>query len=129
MLDMIAGYMEAGFLENIVDMFKSDPALFKHLPGLVADERGRVRLGAAALVEELLPAYRADIERTVGSIARVALTNENPAIRGDAAYLLELIGGEAATAALRAALGAEADPAVREAIMDALKDDDTAAAT
>ncbi len=121
MIDMISSYMEGGFLENIVDMFRADPALFKHLPALITDERGRVRIGVAALVDELLPEFRDEIERTVDAIASAGLSHENPSIRGDAAYLLELIGSDAAMAHLRAALQSERHPAVREAIADALK--------
>ena len=115
--------MEGGFLENIIDMFRHDPSLFKHLPALVTDERGRVRIGVAALVDELLPEFRPEIERTIDGIASAGLTHQNPSIRGDAAYLLELIGTEEAKARLRAALEVERHPAVREAIEDALDDD------
>ena len=118
---MISSYMEGGFLENIVDMFRADPTLFKYLPALIADERGRVRIGAAALVDELLPEFRAEIERELDAIASAGLAHANPSIRGDAAYLLELIGGDAAMARLRAALELEQHPAVREAISDALE--------
>lgn len=121
MLDMIAEYMEGGFLENIVDMFKADPALFELLPALISDGRGRVRLGTVALVEESLPIERARIEREIDNIAG-GLAHENPIVRGDVIYLLEIIGGEVATGLLRRALTAESNPAVRELIIDALGD-------
>ncbi|MBI5049430.1 MAG: hypothetical protein HZC11_00775 [Nitrospirae bacterium] len=51
---MILDYMENGFLENIIDMFKHDEALYPFIIDMIKDERVRVRLGAAALVEELM---------------------------------------------------------------------------
>ena len=50
---MIADYMEKGFLENIIDMFKHDKTLYLFIGELMTDERVRVRLGMSALVETL----------------------------------------------------------------------------
>jgi hypothetical protein len=58
---MIADHMEGGFLENIIDMFKHDRGLYSLVPHLMADERGRVRLGTVALIEALRDAHRKEI--------------------------------------------------------------------
>jgi len=88
---MIADYMEKGFLENIIDMFKHDKGLYPLIGELMTDERMRVRLGISALVETLAKEDRNTIARAIPGIAHL-LRNENPIIRGDAAYLLGIIG-------------------------------------
>jgi hypothetical protein len=50
---MIADYMEKGFLENIIDMFKHDASLYAYIGELMRDERLIVRIGFSALVETL----------------------------------------------------------------------------
>lgn len=88
---LIADYMERGFLENIIDMFRHDKGLYPLIGELMKDERVRVRLGIAALVETLT---EEDPENILGSIPSIAglLRDQNPVIRGDAAYLLGMIG-------------------------------------
>lgn len=88
---MIADYMEKGFLENIIDMFKHDRSLYPLMGDLMKDERVRVRLGISALVEMLA---RDDPENILSSIPSISglLNNQNPTVRGDAAYLLGIIG-------------------------------------
>jgi HEAT repeat protein len=88
---MIADYMEKGFLENIIDMFKHDKGLYPLIGELMADERMRVRLGMSALVETLAKEDADNIARSIQSIAAL-LKDQNPTIRGDAAYLLGIIG-------------------------------------
>ena len=66
---MIADHMEAGFLENIIDMFKHDRSLFSHLGHLINDGRGRVRMGAVALAETLKDGYPDEIVKAIPSIA------------------------------------------------------------
>lgn len=90
--EMIADYMEKGFLDNIVDMFRYNG--WEHV-GLVAklikDERLRVRIGAIALVESLkemgLP-----VNDAVSDTLVPLLTDESPAVVGDALYCLGFIG-------------------------------------
>lgn len=87
---MIADYMENGFLENIVDMFKHDKNLYPVIGDMIGDERGRVRLGTVALVEILKSGNDKDIISVIPEIAK-NLKNPNPTIRDDAAYLLGII--------------------------------------
>jgi len=87
---MIADYMEKGFLDNIIDMFKHDKGLYPLIGDLMKDERMRVRLGISALVETLAKEDTENIAISIPSIAGI-LRNENPTIRGDAVYLLGII--------------------------------------
>ena len=119
MTKMIADYMEHGFLENIIDMFKHDRGLYPVIGDLLSDERGRVRLGAVALVEELNKAYRDEIIRVIPHIAK-NLRDENPTIRGDTAYLLGIIGHRDALPYLKDAMDDE-NPMVREVIEESIE--------
>jgi HEAT repeat protein len=103
MLDLLAEYMEKGFLENIVDALRHDPALFAHLPALMADQRSRVRIGTVALVETLGRSHEAEIRAQLPGLLAL-LAHENTAVRGDALYLLEIIGDPAASAAVAQAV-------------------------
>lgn len=118
MIKMIADYMEQGFLENIIDMFKHDRSLYSIIGSLLADERGRVRLGTVALVEELKKDYEDEIIRVIPDIAR-NLRNQNPTIRGDSAYLLGIIKHQDAVSFLREASGDD-NPLVRQIIEESI---------
>ncbi|GAB4534865.1 MAG: HEAT repeat domain-containing protein [Thermodesulfovibrionia bacterium] len=118
MTRFIADYMEHGFLENIIDMFKHDRTLYPVISDLISDERGRVRIGTVALVEELMRDYEDEIIKVIPHIAR-NLTNEDPTIRGDTAYLLGLIGHKDAIPYLMDALNDE-DTRVKEVIEEAI---------
>ena len=88
--EMIADYMEGGYLDNIVDMFKHDENLYEYVGYLMTDERMRVRIGVTALMEELRK-VSGRVEKAVPRIIPL-LEDENPVTRGDAAYLLGIIG-------------------------------------
>jgi len=88
---MIADHMENGFLENIIDMFKHDKKLYAYIGDLLQDERMRVRLGVSALIETLKREDSANVIQAIPFILPL-LKNQNPMIRGDAAYLLGIIG-------------------------------------
>jgi hypothetical protein len=77
---LIADYIENGFLENIIDMFKHDESLYYLIGDLVKDERLNVRIGVSALIETL----------AIPSIISL-LKDQNPTIRSDTAYLLGII--------------------------------------
>ncbi|MDP1759477.1 MAG: hypothetical protein Q8K77_06745, partial [Thermodesulfovibrionales bacterium] len=79
---MIADYMENGFLENIIDMFKRDKSLYAFIGELMADERVRVRLGMSALVETLKEEDPENIYSALPNILPLLRHNE-PVIRGD----------------------------------------------
>ncbi len=112
--------MEDGFLENIISMFREDKSLFQLLGELLSDERSRVRIGVVALVESLQSeeACRDSIQAAIPGIA-ILLDDPNPVIRGDAAYLLGIIGHPSALQYLKNALNDEND-LVRESVSDAI---------
>jgi HEAT repeat protein len=117
---MILDYMEKGFLENIIDMFKHDEGLFPLIIDMIKDKRVRVRLGATALVEELIKQKPAPLVRLIPDIAKL-LNDEDPVVRGDGANLLDIIKHKDALPFL---LGAELDDDanVREIVKEAIKE-------
>ncbi len=117
---MILDYMEKGFLENIIDMFKHDESLFPLIIDMIKDERVRVRLGATALVEELIKQKPEPLVRLIPDIA-ILLKYENPTVRGDAAYLLGIIRHKDALSFLVDVENDE-DPSVKEIVRDAMQD-------
>ncbi len=92
---MVADYMEKGFLENIIDMFKHDPGMYEMLPELIRDERIRVRIGATALVEELLKEDPEHVHQALQYLVPL-LQDKNPTVRGDAANLIALVAPDRA---------------------------------
>jgi len=115
---MLIEYMGKGFLENIISMFKQDNSLYRFIPDLLGDDNLRVRLGATALVEELVVEQREELAAAVpGTIG--LLKQESPTIRGDAASVLGIIKDAAAIDALRICLNDD-HPGVREVARDAL---------
>ena len=93
MIKMLADHMENGFLENIVDMFKHDKSYFPFIGNILGDERMGVRIGTVALVEILMTRDLDNVLLAIPGIAKL-LRDPSPTIRGDAAYLLGIIGHE-----------------------------------
>jgi HEAT repeat protein len=120
MLAMLADHMEAGFLESIIDMFRHDRSLYRLVAELVADERSRVRIGTAALVEELRDEHAEEVHSLIPEVAAL-LTHEGPIIRADAVYLLSVIGHRDALPCLEEALGGESD-AVRQVVRETIEE-------
>jgi len=119
-LQLISDYLEAGYLENIIDMFKHDKSLYKLVPELIRDERSRVRIGTVALIESLLDEDRSYIITSIPAIA-TALKDDSATIRGDAAYLLGVIGHRDGLPYLKEAINDTHD-LVRETILDAIRE-------
>ncbi|MBI4850176.1 MAG: HEAT repeat domain-containing protein [Nitrospirae bacterium] len=119
MKKLISDHMENGFLENIIDMFRHDKSLYPMIGEMLGDERSRVRVGAVALVETLMGE---DIDTVVKAIPCIAetLKSPNPTIRGDAAYLLGIIGHKEALPYLLKATDDE-HWLVREAVVEAIE--------
>ncbi len=84
---MLRDYMENGFLENIIDMFRADPSLWSAVPDMIADERSRVRIGTIAIAEQFASTHKDEIARVLPDIAK-GLKHKEPTIRGDVVYLL-----------------------------------------
>jgi hypothetical protein len=115
---MLIEYMGNGFLENIIAMFKQDSSLYRFVPDMLGDDNLRVRLGATALVEELVVEHRKELSAAVPGTIRL-LSQENPTIRGDAASVLGIIKDASAVDALRICLH-DSHPGVREIARDSL---------
>jgi len=118
MIKMIADHMENGFLENIVDLFKHDKSYFPFIGTMLGDERMGVRIGTMALVETLKTEDLEHVLLAVPGIARL-LKDPSPTIRGDAAYLLGIIGHEKGLLYLEEARNDEYLP-VRETVEEAI---------
>ncbi|MHB8883353.1 MAG: HEAT repeat domain-containing protein [Thermodesulfovibrionales bacterium] len=117
---MLADYMENGFLDNIIDMFRHDRSLYPLVADLIRDERIRVRIGTTALLEELSRIDRANIAEAVPNILPL-LEAADPVVRGDAVNLLGIIGHRTAVPFLEKMLHDE-DKNVRILAQEALKD-------
>jgi len=101
LLQMISDYMENGFLENIIDMFRHDVTLYRLIGELIQDERVRVRLGVTALMEEL---KKTDPDHVILAQEHLLplLHHADAVVRGDAANLVGLIGNSASLLSLKA---------------------------
>ena len=117
---MLIEYMGRGFLENIIALMKQDPPTVRFIPDLIGDDNIMVRLGATALVEELVQEHRPVLEAVVPALVKL-LGHENPTIRGDAANVLGIIRDRSAVEALRAHLNDE-HPTVREIVREILQE-------
>lgn len=118
---MIADYMEKGFLENIIAMFKHDKSLYAFIGELMADERVRVRLGMSALVETLKEEDPENISSALPNILPLLRHNE-PVIRGDAAYLLGIIGHKESIPMLEETANNDTNKEVRLIAKEAVED-------
>jgi HEAT repeat protein len=118
LMTMVLDYMEKGFLDNIVDMFRRDESLFPFIVPMIQDERVRVRLGATALVEELSVTHRESLGRLIPELGGL-LADPNPTVRGDCANLLGIIRQPEALPFLRQ-LKADDNESVREIAGEAI---------
>lgn len=120
---MLIEYMGKGFLDNIIALFKQDRSLYRFTADLLGDENLMVRLGATALVEELVKEHREELRAAVPGIIEL-LKHGNPTIRGDAASVLGIIRDRSSRQALEACM-LDSHQGVREAAVDALKEMET----
>ncbi len=111
--------MEGGFLENIIDMFKHDKRYYPFIGELLGDERMGVRIGTVALIETLITEDGDHVLSAIPGIGKL-LKGSNATIRGDAAYLLGIIGHRDALPFLSDVSGDE-NELVREAVEEAIK--------
>ena len=117
---MLADYMENGLLDNIIDMFKHDQSLYAYIGDLITDERIRVRIGATALVESLRKEDPENVKKAIPHLLPL-LKAETPVIRGDAAYLLGVIGNRDVVPFLNEIIN-DADTNVRMIAEEAIED-------
>jgi HEAT repeat protein len=117
---MLADYMENGLLDNIIDMFKHDQSLYAYIGDLITDERIRVRIGATALVESLRKEDPENVKKAIPYLLPL-LKADAPFIRGDAAYLLGVIGNGDVVPFLNEIIN-DADTNVRVIVEEAIED-------
>jgi HEAT repeat protein len=117
---MLADYIENGLLDNIIDMFKHDQSLYAYIGDLITDERIRVRIGATALVESLRKEDPENVAKAIPHLLPL-LKAETPVIRGDAAYLLGVIGNRDVVPFLNEIIN-DADTNVRMIAEEAIED-------
>lgn len=100
---MIADYMENGFLDNIIDMFRHDSSLYDLIGALILDERVRVRVGITALMEEM---KKLDPDHIILAQKNLLplLDHIDAVARGDAANLIGIIGHRASLPFLKQCL-------------------------
>jgi HEAT repeat protein len=120
MRDMLIEYMGNGFLENIVALLKQDSTLYRFIADMLGTDNIRVRLGATALVEDLVAERRSEIRQAVPGIIAL-LKHDSPTIRGDAASVLGIIRDRSAIEALKLCLH-DGNPGVREVAGEALQE-------
>lgn len=114
----VAAFLGQGALDVLVSLFKADPTLYALLGELVASPEIGVRLGAAALVEELASADAVHRPEAAAALAPL-LAAADPVVRGDAAWLLGFVGGAADLPALQRLASSDPSADVREAAAEA----------
>ena len=100
LLKVIADFLEMGYVENIVAMFKQEPRYYQWTGDLLSDERFAVRLGVSVLFEYLVEERPEQIELAVPSLAR-ALRNEASWTRGEAVSVLAIINSSESRALIK----------------------------
>ena len=118
---MLRDYMEKGFLENIIDMFRADPSLWSAVPEMITDERSRVRIGTIALAETYFETHKDEIVKALPNIA-LGLKHKEPTIRGDVVYLLSIVGQKGALESLREAASVEEHPQIKGAMREVIEE-------
>ncbi len=118
LLGVIADFIEQGLVENIVSMFRQDPACYRFSGDLLRDERFMVRVGTAVLFEWLKEERPGEVVRAIPFLAPL-LVEETAYMRGEAVNLLGIIGTDEALAMVRQLLG-DPDPQVAEIARDIL---------
>ena len=114
----VADFLGRGLLDVLVDLFRSDPSLYELLGELLADPQIGVRRGASALVEELAAVDPSRRPLAAAALAPL-LQHEDAVRRGDAAYLLGIVGGAGELAALEQAAALDPNADVREVAAEA----------
>lgn len=117
---MLADYMEKGFLENIIDMFRHDRKLYNLVGELIQDERVRVRIGVTAMMEEL---GRIDAHYARDAVSNLLplLDHDDPVVRGDVSNIIGIIGDENVLPLLEKGLN-DNDPNVRLILVEAIEE-------
>ena len=100
LLQVIADFLDMGYVENIVALFRQEPRYYDWTARLLADERLTVRLGVSVLFEYLVELAPEQVHRAVPVLVE-QLTHPIDQIRGEAASVLGIIATAEALEALR----------------------------
>jgi hypothetical protein len=118
LIAVIADFLELGHVENIMAMFRQNPALYALSGELVRDERFKVRMGMAVLFEEMRALRPQEMALAIPSLLSV-LAEEQPWMRGEAVNLLGIIGTPEALAWIKPLVD-DPEPQIREMVADIL---------
>lgn len=120
LLTVIADFIEMGHVENIVSMFKKDPALYELTGDLLRDERYMVRMGMAILFEELALVKPTEIGLAIPAL--LALLGDSPTyVRGEAVTLLGIINTPEALGPIKTLVN-DPDPQIAEIALDIINE-------
>jgi len=118
LVTVIADFLEMGHVDNIVAMFKQDPACYLLVGHLLRDERFMVRLGVAVLFEELQALRPDEIALAVPALLPL-LREKTHWVRGEAVNILGIINTPEALAHVRS-LADDPEAQIREMVADIL---------
>jgi len=90
--ELLAENLSTGNLDQVISLFQYNGALYETIGLLVKSEKMNVRIGIAAVMEELFDAGLANTEKALENI-QALLKDPNPVVRGDAANLVGILGG------------------------------------
>lgn len=110
---VIGDFLEMGHAENIIAMFRHEPAYYEWVGELLVDERLNVRLGLNVMFEELITMDPENVNKAIPSLIDVVENEEEPLYRGEAISLLGLIGNAISLSVIKNALQDDS-PQVRE---------------
>lgn len=111
---VIADFLEMGHVENIVAMFRREPAYYSWTGEILDDERFAVRVGVAVLFEELKKVQPEKLVLAVPSLAGL-LTSDSATMRGEAVGVLGIIATDEAMHHIHK-MAADPSPQVREMV-------------
>ncbi len=103
LLKVIADFLEMGYVENIVAMFRQESRYYQWIGDLLTDERFAVRLGVSVLFEYLLEERPEELALALPSLTK-ALQHEAGWVRGEAVSVLAMVPGAEALALVRTML-------------------------
>ena len=122
LLKVIADFLEMGYVENIVAMFKQESRYYQWTGDLLEDERFAVRLGVSVLFEYLVEDRPDEVNLAVPSLAQ-ALQHEESRVRGEAVSVLGIIATDEALTRVKTMVN-DPDPEIAAIARDILSEGD-----
>jgi hypothetical protein len=103
LLKVIADFLEMGYVENIVAMFRQESRYYQWVGDLLTDERFAVRLGVSVLFEYLQEDRPEELVLALPSLTK-ALQHGAGWVRGEAVSVLAMVPGAEALALIKTML-------------------------